>query len=89
MICSIIDRLWAADSDPNSITTVFRWIIDWAADLDPNSMTFRLGWMIDWAADSDPNWMTTGFGWIMELTWTRAGPAKRIPWPLDFESDGG
>ena len=32
---------WAADSGPNSMTTVFRlgWMIDWAADADPNSMT--------------------------------------------------
>ena len=32
---------WAADSGPNSMTTVFRlgWMIEWAADADPNSMT--------------------------------------------------
>ena len=30
------DRLgcdWAADSDPTSMTTVFRWMIDWAVEL--------------------------------------------------------
>ena len=39
---------WAADSGPNSMTTVFRlrWMIDWAADSDPHSIMTGFGWII-------------------------------------------
>ena len=34
---SLVDSGWAVEPTRNSMTTVFRKIIDWAADCDPNS----------------------------------------------------
>ena len=52
--------LWVADSDANSIVTVFRWMIKWAADSEWNSMTTGLPGQMD---------HRRGLGWDWDDLW--------------------
>ena len=70
----------AADSDPNSMTTVFRWMIDWAADSDPRSMTTGFGWIIDSSGPANRIRCRLGLPGLVQVRW-------RMDWAADSARD--
>ena len=45
------------DSEPNSMTTAFRWMVEWAGDSHG---------IISMTDSTEPNSRTTGFRWIVK-----------------------
>ena len=65
---------------PESMTTVFRWMVDWAADSDPRSMTTGFGWIIDSSGPANRIRCRLGLPGLVQVRW-------RMDWAADSARD--